>query len=273
MPRIRIFSKITAGKFDKIRLPLYSNEKNSKRQEKSFESGEIMSIHDGHRQRLMNRFRTEGLDNFEQVQVLELLLFFAIPRRDTNELAHALIEKFGSVSRVMDAPIAEIMKVPGMGENAATLLHLAKELGRYYQVDSAQKGKVMKDTEQCGQYLLPYFFGRQVETVFLLCLNANCNVLSCREVGEGEINAAVISPRRVVEVALAEKASSVVLAHNHPSGVAIPSHEDVMVTQRLAAALAAVDVVLVDHLIVADDDYVSLVQSGHYRPGTNGAYV
>ena len=98
-------------------------------------------------------------------------------------------------------------------------------------------------------------------------------MLSCRDVGEGEITAAVISPRRVVEVALAEKASSVVLAHNHPSGVAIPSHEDVMVTQRLAAALAAVDVVLVDHLIVADDDYVSLVQSGHYRPGTNGAYV
>ena len=131
----------------------------------------------------------------------------------------------------------------------------------------------MSDLEDCGAFLLPYFIGRQKETVFLLCLNANCNVISCREVGEGDINAAAISPRRVVEIALAEKASSVVLAHNHPSGVAIPSHEDVVVTQRLAAALSAVDVVLIDHLIVADDDYVSLVQSGKYRPLPQGSYV
>lgn len=231
-----------------------------------------MSIHDGHRQRLMKRFHTEGLDHFEQVQVLELLLFFAIPRRDTNELAHALLDRFGSVSRVMDASVAELKKVPGVGDHAATLLHLVKELGRYYQVDSARKGKPMRDTESCGQYMLPYFFGRQVETVFLLCLNANCNVISCKEIGEGGINSAVISARRIVETALAEKASTVVLAHNHPSGVALPSHEDVVTTLRVAAALSAVDVTLFDHLIIADDDFVSLAQSGLYRPGEYDGY-
>ena len=221
----------------------------------------------------MERFRREGLDHFEPVQVLELLLFFCIPRRDTNEIAHALLNRFGSVARVMDASEEELMQVPGIGKNAATFLHLVKQSGRFYQVDSARKGAVMSDLEDCGAFLLPYFIGRQKETVFLLCLNANCNVISCREVGEGDINAAAISPRRVVEIALAEKASSVVLAHNHPSGVAIPSHEDVVVTQRLAAALSAVDVVLIDHLIVADDDYVSLVQSGKYRPLPQGSYV
>ena len=221
----------------------------------------------------MERFRREGLDHFEPVQVLELLLFFCIPRRDTNEIAHALLNRFGSVARVMDAAEEELMQVPGIGKNAATFLHLVKQTGRFYQVDSARKGAVMSDLEDCGTFLLPYFIGRQKETVFLLCLNANCNVISCREVGEGDINAAAISPRRVVEIALAEKASSVVLAHNHPSGVAIPSHEDVVVTQRLAAALSAVDVVLIDHLIVADDDYVSLVQSGKYRPLPQGSYV
>lgn len=221
----------------------------------------------------MERFRREGLDHFEPVQVLELLLFFCIPRRDTNEIAHALLNRFGSVARVMDASEEELMQVPGIGKNAATFLHLVKQTGRFYQVDSARKGAVMSDLEDCGAFLLPYFIGRQKETVFLLCLNANCNVISCREVGEGDINAAAISPRRVVEIALAEKASSVVLAHNHPSGVAIPSHEDVVVTQRLAAALSAVDVVLIDHLIVADDDYVSLVQSGKYRPLPQGSYV
>ncbi len=222
---------------------------------------------------MMQRFRTEGLDHFDQVQVLELLLFYCIPRKDTNELAHKLIDRFGSVSRVMDASVSELMKVPGVGEYVATFLHLTKEAGRYYQVDSAQKGVQIKDTDDCGNYLLPYFIGRQVETVFLLCLNANCNVICCREVGTGEINSAVISPRTVVEIALAEKASTVVLAHNHPSGVALPSQEDVMTTRRLAAALATVDVALFDHLIVADDDYVSLAQSGLYRPGEAMTYL
>jgi DNA repair protein RadC len=237
------------------------------------ESGERMSIHDGHRQRLMARFREEGLDHFEPVQVLELLLFFCIPRRDTNEIAHELMNRFGSLARVMDASIPELMEVPGVGQNAATFLHVAKEAGRYYQVDSVRKGDMMRDSDDCGKYLLPRFIGRQKETVFLLCLNANCNVIACREVGEGDLNAAVVSPRRVVEIALAERASTVVLAHNHPSGVALPSHEDVLVTQRLAAALRMVDVVLFDHLIVADDDYVSLVQSGLYRADDRSAYV
>ncbi len=237
------------------------------------ESGEIMSIHDGHRQRLMERFEKEGLDHFTPVQVLELLLFYSIPRRDTNELAHALIRRFGSVARVMDATTEELMQVPGIGRNSAVFLHLTKQLGRYYRLDSARKGAVMKDTEDCGNFLLPYFIGRQQETVFLLCLNANCNVISCREVTQGDINAAIISPRRIVEIALVEKASTVILAHNHPSGVAMPSKEDVLVTQRLASALAAVDVILFDHLIISDDDYVSLVQSGLYQPGKCSAYL
>ena len=237
------------------------------------ESGEIMSIHEGHRQRLIERFRQEGLDHFTPVQVLELLLFYSIPRRDTNELAHALIDRFGSVSRVMDASVEELMQVPGVGKNTAVFLQLVKQSGRYYQVDSTRKGAVMKDTEDCGRYLLPYFIGRGNETVFLMSLNANCNVISCKEVGEGDLNAAVISTRRVVELALAEKASTVVLAHNHPSGVALPSHEDVMVTKRLASALAAVDITLFDHLIIADDDFVSLAQSGLYHPGENRTYL
>lgn len=232
-----------------------------------------MSIHSGHRQRLMDRFRQDGLDGFNSYQVLELLLFFAIPRKDTNELSHHLIDRFGSVSRVLDASLEELMEVPGVGLNTATMLRLVKEAGRFYQVDSAQNHKFVKDMDDCARYLIPYFMGRQLETVYLLCLNANCKVLSCRLVAEGEINAAVISPRRVVELALTEKASSVVLAHNHPSGVAIPSREDVAVTRRLAEALAAVDVVLVDHLIVADDDYVSLSQSGLFTNGDRNTYL
>lgn len=232
-----------------------------------------MPIHEGHRQRLMARFRQDGLDGFNAIQTLELMLFFSIPRVDTNELAHSLWDRFGSVSRVMDASVEELMEVPGVGLNTATLLHLFKDAARYYQVDCAKRDTMMRSMDDCARYLIPHFFGRQLETVYLLCLNANCNVIACRQVGEGEVNAAVISPRRVVELALTEKASSVVLAHNHPSGVAIPSREDVAVTQRLAKALAAVDVVLADHLIVAGEDYVSLAQSGLYSAGDPKPYL
>ncbi len=229
-----------------------------------------MAIHDGHRQRLKDRFVQQGLDSFHEVQVLELLLFYCIPRQDTNPIAHRLLEHFGSFAQVMEAPVEELEKVEGMGKNAATFLHLVTQAGRFYQVSSAMQSKVLTTVEQCGRYLCPFFIGRRNETVFLLCLDAKCKVLCCKEIGEGSVNSAGVPIRRIVETALAANASTVVLAHNHPSGLALPSHEDVATTHRLAMALDAVDIMLIDHIIVADGDFVSLAQSGHYRPGTHG---
>lgn len=220
------------------------------------------SIHKGHRQRLKERFLREGLDNFTDVQALELALFYAIPRKDTNPIAHALLDHFGSLDQVLDAPVEELAKVPGMGEGAAVFLRLITEMGRYYLVSRGTQNKVLPTLEDCANYLIPFFHGRRVETVFLLCLDAKCKVLCCKEVGEGSVNAAGISVRKIVETALGANASAVVLSHNHPSGVAIPSGEDVQTTRRIAMALQAVDVQLVDHIVVADADYVSMVQSG-----------
>ena len=221
------------------------------------------SIHKGHRERLKKRFLEEGLDSFTDIQVLELLLFYVIPRRDTNPIAHALLSRFGSLTQVLEAPVEELKKVDGIGQEAAVFLNLIPAAGRYYLVDKTVQSKVLKTIEQCGEYLLPYFFGRKVETVFLLCLDAKCKVLCCKEVGEGSVNSAGISIRKIVETALAANATAVVLSHNHPSGVAIPSMEDIQTTRRIATALRAVDVHLVDHIVVADDDYVSMIQSGH----------
>ena len=225
-----------------------------------------MPIHDGHRQRLRERFLKEGLDNFTQEQVVELLLFYSIPRIDTNEIAHHLVNRFGSLSQVLEAPVEELQKVPGIGEHSAVLLHLMAEVARYYQVNRTINEKVLNTIEKCGAYLLPYFVGRRNETVYLLCLDAKCKLLCCREISEGSINAASISIRKVVETALAANATSVVLAHNHPSGVAMPSGDDVVTTHRIAAALHAVDVYLADHLVISDDDYVSMVHSKLYSP-------
>ena len=225
-----------------------------------------MSQHDGHRQRLKERFLKEGLDHFSDVQVLELLLFYAIPRQDTNPVAHNLIEHFGSLSQVLDAPVEELEKVPGIGRNAAILLSLATSLGRYYQVDRAMNIRFLPTVESCGEYLVPFFYGRRNETVFLLCLDAKCKVLCCKEIGEGSVNSAAVPIRRIVETALGANATTVVLAHNHPSGLAVPSGEDVQTTRRVAAALNAVEISLADHIVVADDDFVSIAQSGYYRP-------
>lgn len=226
-----------------------------------------MPTNDGHRQRVKDRFRKEGLDHFDESHVLELLLFYCIPRVDTKPIAKRLLEHFGSLSQVLEASAEELQKVPGVGENAATFLILTTAVGRYYLVNRTTKHTILNTTEKCGQYLLPYFFGRRNETVFLLCLDAKCKLLCCREVGEGSVNSAGIPVRKVVELALGVNATTVVLAHNHPSGLALPSGDDVATTLRIAKALEAVEIELADHIVVADDDFVSLAQSGYYRPG------
>lgn len=225
-----------------------------------------MSIHEGHRQRLKDRFRREGLDNFDELYVLELLLFYCIPRKDTNPIAHRLLDQFGSLTAVLEASPEELEKVEGIHTSASTFLSLITQVGRYYQVRRAEPGDILRTSDQCGNYLMPYFFGRDTETVFMLCLDAKCKVICCKKVGEGNVNSANIPIRRVVEMALSANATSVVLAHNHPSGLALPSADDVQTTLRVSAALETVEITLADHIVVCGDDYISMAQSQYFTP-------
>lgn len=225
-----------------------------------------MSIHDGHRQRVKARFRKEGLDNFEEIHVLELLLFYCVSRQDTNRLAHRLLDHFGSLWQVLEATPEQLEQVDGVGEHISTFLTLTNALERYYRTHKDRKPVILKTIKECGEYLKPRFYGRPLETVFLLSLDAKCKVLTCREVSEGSVNSVGIPIRKIVEMALCSNATSVILAHNHPSGLALPSGEDIQTTHRVAKALQSVEITLVDHIIVADDDFVSLVQSGYYHP-------
>ena len=226
-----------------------------------------MSIHSGHRQRLKERYLREGLDGFTEVQILELLLFYGIPRQDTNPIAHRLIERFGSLAKVLDASVDKLMEVDGVKEHAALLIHMAKDMARCYETSRSREETILPTMDACGQYLRSFFLNRKNETVFLLSLDAKMKVLDCREVGEGSVNSANIPIRRVVEIALNTNATTVILAHNHPSGLALPSADDIQTTLRLAKAMDAVEITLADHIVVADNDFVSLAQSGYYRPG------
>ena len=224
-----------------------------------------MNIHTDHRRRVKNRFRNEGLDHFEELHALELLLFYGLPREDTNPIAHDLLNKFGSLRNVLEAPVEQLMTVHKIGEHAAILLSLVKGIALKYMIsgDSEAPLNTMAD---CGSYLVNRFIGRRDEAVMLLCLDAKRAPLCCRVVSEGSVNAAEISTRKVVEAALSVNATSVILAHNHPSGIAVPSMQDIVTTRRMGTALAAVDIILEDHIVVAGRDYVSLRDSNYYDP-------
>lgn len=218
--------------------------------------------HDGHRKRLKARFVKSGLDDFEPHNVLELLLFYSIPRKDTNPLAHQLISRFGSLSGVFDAKPEELMKVEGITENTAVLISMIPQMARKYLEDKADAVNAIGGFKDIGMYLMPKFVGRTVETIMLASLDNKNKIISCNIVAEGETDRATLSKRKVMEEAMRVGATRVILAHNHPRGFAMPSSEDIYLTREIYALLASVGIELVDHIIFAEDDFVSLAVSG-----------
>ena len=219
-------------------------------------------MHEGHRQRMREQIKKSGLDSLSDVQVLEVLLYYTNARRDTNEIAHRLLEKFGSLSGVLEAPPSELVTVEGVGESSAEFINLFTQLERRHFIDRGDTRPILNTTAKCGQYLVPYFMGEQEEVVYLLCLDGKCKVIACQQVHRGAVNLAEISVRQIVKTALEHNATSVVLAHNHPSGIALASEEDIATTEKVRLALEAVNVHFVDHIIVADSEFVSLAADG-----------
>ena len=223
-----------------------------------------MADHKEHRQRVKKRFLGEGLDHFSELHALELLLFYAIPQKDTNDLAHDLLDHFGNLHQVLTAPPEQLMQVKGVGEHVAILLSLVKGISQKYFIGQEDDRAPLNTIHDCGNYLMDRFLGRRDETVMLLCLDARRVPLACRIVSEGSVNTAEVSVRKVVEAALSVNATSVMLAHNHPSGLASPSDEDISTTRYVHDVLRKLDITLYDHVILADDDMVSLRDSGYF---------
>ena len=220
------------------------------------------NIHEGHRKRMRERFMKSGLDDFAPHNVLEFLLFYSIPRGDTNPIAHRLIDAFGSLSGVFDATPEELMKVSGVGESTAILISMIPQMARKYLEDKADAVNVVGGCGDIGAYLLPKFVGRTNEALMMVSIDNKNKVISCSVVAEGTVDSAKVSRRKVMEEAMKVKATRVILAHNHPRGVAVPSAEDVAMTREIGRLFAQVGIELVDHIIIADDDYVSMAASG-----------
>ncbi len=220
----------------------------------------------GHRQRIKDRFREEGLDGFADKHVLELLLCYGLPRKDTKPLAEELIKHFGGLTQVMDASPEQLENVPGVGKNLSTYLTLVREFVRRYNIAKMNPGKPLDSIDAYCYYIKQHYYGKRNEEVYVLCLDAKFRPLCCKKISEGSIRMSTISVRKIAEVALNVNATTVVLSHNHPGGLAIPSEADKQTTEYLARALSNLDVVLADHVIVADDDAVSLVASKMFDP-------
>ena len=217
------------------------------------------NLHKGHRSRLKARFLRENIDHFDEHNALELLLFYAIPYRDTNELAHRLIARFGSVSRVLEADYESLVAVDGMGEHAATLIRLIHEFTRVYLGSKRADMPVCDNVEKLGRMLVATYRGSSSESVHLTLLDNSYRVIRVEKLHDGSVNSVAIDNRRLAQLAISCGAAMVVLSHNHPSGIPIPSDEDMFTTQRVASMFELLGITMLEHIIVVGDQYMPVM--------------
>ncbi len=219
-------------------------------------------LHQNHRSRMRERFLKEGTESFADHELLEMLLYSAIPRKDTNEVAHMLLMEFGSLSKVMGADVWALSRVKGMTENAAVLIKFIAPFYRRVLEDEVKSRKVLNNSQVIGEFLLPRFVGRSVETVFALYMDAACKLLRCEVVSEGSFTNVPLDLRKIAETSFKYNAVNLVLAHNHPYGTTKPSQKDIFVTEQANAVLGKLSIHLLDHFVIAGGRYLSMMEQG-----------
>ena len=220
------------------------------------------NVHDEHRKRVKEKFLKSGYsEDTPEHLILETLLFYSIPRVDTNETAHHLLERFGSIAGVLDATREQLLEVEGIGPNSVAFFELIVTVMRKYNAEKAKKNKRIATLEEVCDYLLAQYIGRKKEVFSIATFRNDGKMIAWDILNEGETGKVSVPTRKLVETVLHHGAAAVLLAHNHPGGLAIPSEADIAVTEQIAYLLREIGVGLVDHIIIAEDDYVSLRQS------------
>lgn len=230
-------------------------------------------LHDGHRDRMKARFHKEGLENFDQHQVLEMLLFFGVHMKDTNDLAHELLNAFGSLYQVMEASYEDLLQIKGVTPNVATLICFSQQLARRYWVDRCDVGEIMDSSYKLGEYVKYKFMGERVESFLVISMDNRGKLLNCTRIAVGSVNVTNTSIRAVLHQALKDNATMVAVAHNHPNGHAYPSTADVNLTKELAEGLLLAEIRLLDHIIVSEDDYISMADTQALAPIFTARYA
>ena len=218
--------------------------------------------HACHRERVKARFFSEGIDHFADHNLLEMVLFFAIPRKDTNEIAHRLLDRFGSLSGVFEANVRDLCEVEGIGEHAAFLLKTYPAVAKRYYADRFSDRNNVWNYEGIGKKLVIYYSGKNYEEVYAIFLDNSLSVCGEQSIHKGDINGAGFSLRKLAEPCVNLKASFVILAHNHPHGVPIASPDDLDTTATVRNFLAHMGVYLIDHFIIAEGKYSSIDRDG-----------
>ena len=220
---------------------------------------ENKSVHEGHRNRLKSKFIENGFQGFEPHNILELLLFYSIPRKDTNEIAHSLINRFGSLKNVFNASFEELIEVDGIKENSATLIKMVPMIAREYVNDSFKEVPVFDSANKIGEYFVNKFLGEKNEIVYAMLLSNKFELLSVVKVHEGSVNSAYVSSRKILDSVVKTNAAMIVLAHNHPDGTCCPSMDDIDTTANLASAFSAFNIPLVEHFLIAGKEYCAIM--------------
>lgn len=219
---------------------------------------EKSEFHKGHRKRVKDNFMKNGLDIFTDVQALEMALFFCVPQGDTNELAHKLINKFGSFSAVFDATPEQLENVPGVGENTKVFLKYIPALLRRYRIDKITDDNIFETSDKTGRYLMAYFMTEVREKWVVMAFDRKRRLLGTIPVPESYIGTYSSNARELAELAISMKADAIIIAHNHPSGIYEPSEADISVTNAIDFSLSAVGINLVEHYIVTDNHYLGI---------------
>ena len=220
----------------------------------------ITGEHEGHRQRMKDRFLSGGLSSFSDHEIVELLLFYALPYRNTNDLAHTLVNHFGGWTQVLAANYADLLEVPGVTPHVATLLTLTGQAAQRYHRDVTGIVQQLFDTQMIAEYVIPWFLSEREESVLMVSLDNKRKLLNTTRLFRGSVNSAQFNVRLAVQQALRDNATQVVLAHNHPNGYAFPSTADVTTTQYVAKVLAPLDIRLIEHVIVSEGDCLCISQ-------------
>jgi len=215
-----------------------------------------------HRQRLKQKFSESGIDAFHDYEVLELLLSYAIPRKDVKPLAKELLQEFGSLKGIIDAEKNSIEKVKGISTHTAILIKLIKDFGTLYLKEKAKEKPQINCTSELLNYCKTYMGGLKDEQFCVIYLNAQNRITEIEAIEDGIVNQAVVYPRKVLENALKRKASAIILVHNHPSGHVKPSDADIRLTKTIQETARILDIIVHDHLIIGENRFFSFREEG-----------